>query len=131
MNDFIGIYENAFSESMCDFLVSHIDEKLDNVSNIYTSRPKDLGREDEQFFLGQTSLDDNAIFNDCLGDVCKTYTSEYPVLQNVELRSMDNKLQRTKVGGGYHQWHFEQISHLTSRRVLVWTVYLNDVKEGG
>ena len=134
MKDFIGIYENAFSDSMCDFLVSHIDDKLDNASTVYTGyidKPKDLGREDEQFFLGQSSLGDNAIFNDCLSDICKTYTKDVPVLQNLELRSIDNKLQRTKIGGGYHQWHFEQISHLTSKRVVVWTVYLNDVEEGG
>lgn len=131
MNDFIGIYENAVSNDMCDFLVNHINEKLDNSSNVNIAAPKDTGREDEQFFLGQSSIDDNSIFNDVLGGVCEMYRNEYPVLQNIQLRSIDNKLQRTKIGGGYHNWHFEQTSESTARRVIVWTVYLNDVEEGG
>tara|TARA_R100000388_G_C7234554_1_gene156938 strand:- start:48 stop:704 length:657 start_codon:yes stop_codon:yes gene_type:complete len=39
------------------------------------------------------------------------------------------KWQKTLVGGGYHKWHYENT--LEKRRELVWTLYLNDVEEGG
>ena len=32
---------------------------------------------------------------------------------------------------GYHIWHHETDRRETSNRVLAWTVYLNDVAEGG
>ena len=42
------------------------------------------------------------------------------------------KIQKTQPGGGYHVWHIERSHHdLTCKRALVWTVYLNDIKEGG
>ena len=39
--------------------------------------------------------------------------------------------QKTLQGQGYHVWHFENSSYQNSRRSVVWTVYLNDVEEGG
>ena len=42
------------------------------------------------------------------------------------------KVQKTNKRQGYHVWHMEHDSHYANRnRVLAWTLYLNDVKEGG
>ncbi|MCW8864714.1 MAG: 2OG-Fe(II) oxygenase [Colwellia sp.] len=50
----------------------------------------------------------------------------------------DINMQRyTKGSGGYHHWHSEHFPHPTDpsqrslHRVLLWLVYLNDVKDGG
>lgn len=131
MNNFIGVYENAFPNELCDYLIEHIDHVLEKSSHLGIINSKDTGREDTQFFLSESSLNDNTRFNEMLGSVCERYRNDYPVLQGIRLASLDNKLQKTKIGGGYHQWHFEQTNHDTSRRVIVWSVYLNDVKEGG
>ena len=40
-------------------------------------------------------------------------------------------MQKTKVGGGYHIWHFESMNREVSSRFLTWILYLNDVHEGG
>ena len=40
-------------------------------------------------------------------------------------------LENDKVGGGYHNWHCENTSMVTSSRVLTWLFYFNDVTEGG
>jgi len=42
------------------------------------------------------------------------------------------KIQKTLPTQGYHVWHIERLDHQDSlRRALVFTVYLNDVSEGG
>jgi len=42
------------------------------------------------------------------------------------------KIQKTLPGGGYHIWHIERgHKEFSCKRALVWTVYLNDIKEGG
>jgi hypothetical protein len=61
------------------------------------------------------------------------YAQKYSVLS----KSTDNhtiytnKIQKTEVGGGYHVWHYEASSRPTSSRLLAYTLYLNDVEEGG
>jgi hypothetical protein len=39
------------------------------------------------------------------------------------------KWQQTPIGGGFHHWHHENL--YDKKRELVWTLYLNDVEEGG
>ena len=44
------------------------------------------------------------------------------------------KIQKTKPGEGFHSWHIEKTldnTSISSKRVLVWTLYLNDIEEGG
>ena len=49
-----------------------------------------------------------------------------------ELHFTNTKIQKTQPGGGYHVWHTERsFGNLGCNRALVWTVYLNDIKEGG
>ena len=39
------------------------------------------------------------------------------------------KMQRTDSGGGYHIWHSEQSGGKHAERVLVYSLYLNDISE--
>ena len=41
------------------------------------------------------------------------------------------KIQKTEVGGGYHTWHTENTSLELSGRLLAFTLYLNDIDDGG
>ena len=57
------------------------------------------------------------------------YTSVYSgILQNNDpVSTWTTKVQKTKAGGGYHQWHCENGQFLYRDRVLAWMVYLNTV----
>ena len=61
------------------------------------------------------------------------YLKEFPYVYKGKrkLESEETKIQRTDPqGGGFHNFHSE-ISHFKNvRRVLVWTLYLNDIPEG-
>ena len=72
-----------------------------------------------------------------IGAVKKTmlasYLDEFPYAYrgNLELESKETKIQRTDPkGGGFHNFHAEQSHYKNCRRVLVWTLYLNDIPEG-
>ena len=62
----------------------------------------------------------------------KDYAENFDVLKTSgNHNSYTIKMQKTKIGGGYHIWHYESPSRHLSNRLLTWTLYLNDVEEGG
>lgn len=69
---------------------------------------------------------------DCLQDCFDRYVEHYAVLTEPDhdMRGSCIKMQKTRPGGGYHVWHSEQ-SCIEQQRVLVWTIYLNDIDEAG
>jgi hypothetical protein len=86
---------------------------------------------DESLKLSASKNLSNALF-EILPSVVKEYTEEFSVLETVgDFSIFDFKIQKTKIGGGYHVWHFESDSRRQGGRVLVYTIYLNDVEEGG
>jgi len=73
------------------------------------------------------------VVNKYLTNALYEYLDYYPVLKSplTGLYSVRQKLQKTPVSGGFHQWHYEDGRPSQSSRMLAWTIYLNDVKEGG
>jgi hypothetical protein len=60
------------------------------------------------------------------------YEQEYSALKDSGRHTNYTfKVQKTKIGGGYHVWHYESGSREHSNRLLTWILYLNDVHEGG
>ena len=63
--------------------------------------------------------------------ILKIYAEKYcPVLVD-NLVVFEGKVQKTLPGEGYHQWHAENTGSLHRNRVLAWSLFLNDVEEGG
>jgi hypothetical protein len=71
--------------------------------------------------------------NEHLTKALYEYFDYYPVLKSPVsgLYSVRQKLQKTPISGGFHQWHYENGRPSQSPRMLAWTIYLNDVEEGG
>ena len=84
-------------------------------------------------YLEVVDLDLYKTLNDFVRKAFEQYTSVYSgILQNNDpVSTWTTKVQKTKAGGGYHQWHCENGQFLYRDRVLAWMVYLNTVKEGG
>ena len=72
-------------------------------------------------------------FNEAFWDVCyKSYCDEFDTLNSVGQHTIFSyKVQKTLPGGGYHIWHCEQECIERSRRLGTYTLFLNDVVEGG
>ena len=126
---FIGIYENAYSQLYCEKLIAHFDNMQ---KGGFTESRQDQGdlktqKDDDCLFI-QNEMEFNKIF----WEKYKEYSNEFAVLN--DFQKHDNycfKMQKTKIGGGYHVWHCETMNKKTCGRVLAWMVYLNDVEEGG
>tara|TARA_R100001015_G_C4609944_1_gene165254 strand:+ start:558 stop:1175 length:618 start_codon:yes stop_codon:yes gene_type:complete len=64
----------------------------------------------------------------------KAYGQKFPIIKDFFLDqcnvSFDGfKIQKTSRSGGFHKWHFED--GLIRDRFLTWSVFLNNVEEGG
>ena len=137
--NFIGIFENSFSKEFC--------EKYINVFETYkksglTFRRNKTEITDESISIPGSVLDNlESInlplyfmkeFSEIFFPLYDQYASKFSILNRVSKHAIyDFKLQKTCPGEGYHVWHTEHESKVTRDRLLVFTVYLNDIEEGG
>ena len=60
------------------------------------------------------------------------YVQKYSYLKKLATHNiLEVKIQKTKVGEGFHFWHCENAEMKARNRILAFMVYLNDVTEGG
>ena len=65
-------------------------------------------------------------------EVYPLYVKKYSYLKQLAKHYiLEVKIQKTKVGEGYHFWHCENAEMKSRNRILAFMVYLNDVTEGG
>lgn len=76
-----------------------------------------------------------ALFRQTLNNALNIYLDKAPILKQKVADGLGYfntdpyKWQKTEIGGGFHRWHYE--NSLDKKRELTWTLYLNDVEEGG
>ncbi len=60
------------------------------------------------------------------------YKKKYGILDNTDRHTIrESKIQKTLVGGGFHDWHYEASGKPENNRLLNVQLYLNTVDEGG
>ena len=141
LDKFIGIFKNAYSKDYCESVIKNYNQMIQSgygMRRTEMSPPEIKTRvDDTQIFsddidhlpLRTLSSDFNKVFWEKCYPV---YEQEYAILNQSERHSNYSfKIQKTKIGGGYHLWHFESGSRASCNRLLTWTLYLNDVDEGG
>lgn len=147
-DQFIGIYENAVPKDLCLDMISYFHD-LEKYNLVYsrkqTEKIQKLKKHDTAFDFNdpmtnkirgisnrliQTTDVGMMIIKDYLYNCLVHYIDEYDVLKETVLGTSHNKIQKTEIGGGYHIWHHEHGPGYMNR-VLVYTIYLNDVFEGG
>lgn len=142
--DFISMYEDICPDGFCNHMIKEFDRLFDlgvgsNRQNKKGENAKKIQKEDDHMdliniknhqprsFNGNNSLD---IFLTGLQDAFEEYSSEYDILNDINLNCTSAKMQRTSPGGGYHVWHFEQMP-AEPERVLVYSFYLNTLDPDG
>ena len=139
--DFIGIVDNALNIDDCQQLINYF-ENLKNLNLTYDRQQIKNGKahekQDETAFLLETSVMINrrnpivSVFLDKFWSCYESYANHFSVLAASEVHGINSmRLQKTLPGQGYHQWHYESSDLDTSRRNIVWSIFLNDVDEGG
>lgn len=138
MTDFIKQYPNVLNQEFC--------KKLIDFFSLADQQGYTYKRSNDKFLKDDTNLNFNfykvlevtheSFFSheimQVLKNACFDYGKEFEIvggLTNVGIYSI--KLQKTEIGEGYHMWHCENSSREFCNRILAWTIYLNDVQEGG
>ena len=135
----IGVFKNVFSKDYCEKVIQNFENNIESTEN----RSKQNG-----FNTPPTEQDDISLpvplvdqelrdtFNKkFFENVLPLYYIKYK-LKNIitsEIGLDDFKIQKTLPTEGYHVWHAENChnEHEIRQRIAVWTLYLNDVEEGG
>lgn len=143
--DFIGVWENFVPPSFCEELIKYYKETIDDGKSLYFNGEKtedigysegqnmyggSLNRKDQSFMLNYINSELSYQVNQFLFSCTQHYVNEYNQLSTLKLVSSDQKFQRTKPGGGYHVWHYENASANYALRELTWMIYLNDLPDG-
>jgi hypothetical protein len=141
MDQFIQVYEKAFSDEYCNNVIEYFNvvDKEGFTKNRQDHEKADiLDKDDLSMFLPSYELKhtnrnilDNFL-NIFWGTCYKQYVEKFGILKTcAEHKTYVMKIQKTQPGQGYHTWHTEATNRDTSNRLLTWTVYLNDEFEAG
>tara|TARA_R100001591_G_C4315094_1_gene173928 strand:- start:251 stop:850 length:600 start_codon:yes stop_codon:yes gene_type:complete len=136
---FIGSYENLAPDDYCDRMIDAWERIYSN------SSLQSLGQDGTVTNGGVQNRKDFALYfdeernnthdlqqqtNQILDEGLKKYGAEYPSLEMKQFYSHRIKVQKTPPKGGFHSWHCEHAQGEASTRILVWTIYLNDIPDG-
>lgn len=129
-SDFVGVYENIFPSDLCDQII-----KLASQHELLPRHPKEGGSLIKHDFGNNINNFQKNFTNEItyhLKLCIDKYTNKYPFFKHYfPLIPTGYQYQSTPPTGGYHIWHAESVGLKHRNRVAVWTLYLNDINEGG
>ena len=142
INNFIGTYDNYITPEECNKAIKLYEDqnKFDNTINrIGFERSSILKKQDQQYFAASNNID-------IWWETLKTMMVNFDLAFNHYLKNTGAedaydggpfhfttlKIQKTLPTEGYHVWHVEHGKGFDNEaRAFVFSVYLNDVEEGG
>ena len=134
-SELIRRYQGAFTPEECDEYIKYIDQFEER--NILTYDTEKLTQVDNKSvnvtfdydFPPYSFLAKEIIpkFKPCIDE----YIEAVNILKDYKLLTYDLKIKKIPIGGGFHQWHFENGGIAYSQRKFVIQLYLNDNFEGG
>jgi len=145
MDQFILEIPNAFSHDYCRKVIDYFDActaaglgfTRQQQENADVFEKSDVSLRANEHICDETTLlysgDLIKHFTDVFWKNCyPAYVKQVPIMKQLNQHTIYSyKIQRTNPGEGYHVWHSEVNNVSTSTRILVWTLYLNTVEEGG
>jgi len=141
INNFIGVYDNYILPQECNKAIQFYENqnKFNNTVNRMRSESASiLNKQDQQYFAAPDNIDvwweefKPMMLN--FDMALKHYTQHTGAKEAfyVDLNYTCLKIQKTLPTEGYHTWHVEhQKGYANEARALVFSIYLNDVEDGG
>lgn len=145
MENFVKTWDNSLAEENCKEIIDwfenreseYVDDPIKQMNEPLRDSRGHYGASNRKDICHFLMIDANAknlqnMILGCINSHVQEYVLDYPALQSYRLYNNEIKVQRTNPHGGYHIWHHEHgSSDLNSaHRILVWTLYLNDLPEG-
>ncbi len=142
INNFIGVYDNYITKEDCQKVINIYDaeDKFNHTINRVANEDANvLYKQDQQFFCMSNNMEiwwervKPLIYNfDMAWRHYDKMTGAKESLGNIDLLHTTLKIQKTLPGEGYHLWHIEYGQGFDNEcRAFVFSIYLNDVEEGG
>jgi hypothetical protein len=141
INNFIGVYDNYITTEECNKVIKMYENenKFNNTMNrIGGEKSSILDKQDQQYFAQSYNLeiwwDDlkTMMFN---FDIAFNHYSKNTGARDAygtDFHFTSLKIQKTLPTEGYHVWHVEHGKGFRNEpRAFVFSIYLNDVEEGG
>jgi len=142
ITNFIGVYDNYITEQECEKAIKLYEQQFkfnNTVNRIGFEKASVLKKQDEQFFAESYNMD---VWWESLKSMIVNFDLAFNhYLENTGARDAYNvdsffytglKIQKTLPTEGYHIWHIEHNKgYEMEPRAFVFSIYLNDVEEGG
>ena len=142
ITNFIGIYDNYITPQECDKaieLYNNQNKFNKTVNRISFEKASTLEKQDQQFFAEPATID---IWWESLKTMMINFGLAFDhYVENTGARGAYDggpfhytslKIQKTLPTEGYHIWHVEHgRGYENEPRAFVFSIYLNDVEEGG
>ena len=142
INNFIGVYDNYVTPEECNKAIKLYEDqnKFNNTLNrINFEKASILDKQDKQYFANGGNID--VWWEDLRSMIFNFDIAFKHYIQNTGAESAYNggpfyytglKIQKTLPTEGYHVWHIEhQKGFEMEPRAFVFSIYLNDVEDGG
>jgi len=142
INNFNGVYDNYITPEECDKAIKLFEDqnKFNKTFNRLSSEKTNiLNKQDQQFFANQENIN---VWWQELKSMMVNYeiafrhyvsnTGAQTAYDNNSFHFTNVKIQKTLPTEGYHVWHIEHgLGYENEARAFVYSIYLNDVEEGG
>ena len=137
INDFISVYDNSFTSDECEEYINLIEHYI--INGVITKEDRAYHNTDHFSLNFNNDVNYNILSGDNLSmvflpkikDFVDEYLKKFSVLGQEKLLIYDTKAKKIPVGGGFHNWHYENTGLQVSARKLVIQLYLNTIEEGG
>jgi hypothetical protein len=142
INNFIGVYDNYITPEECNKAIKIYEDEAKlkkTFDRIATENSPVYQKKDKQYFAGGNNLDiwledlKPLIFNyDIAWNHYMKNTGADAAYAGGPFHYTGLKIQKTLPTEGYHVWHIEHNKGFDNEpRAFVFSIYLNDVEEGG
>ena len=137
INDFISVYDNSFTSDECEEYINLIEHYI--LNGVITKEDRAYHNTDHFSLNFNNDVNYNILSGDNLSmeflpkikDFVDEYLKKFSVLGQEKLLIYDTKAKKIPIGGGFHNWHYENTGLQVSARKLVIQLYLNTIEEGG
>ena len=137
MEDFICVYDNVLSTEECHSIINWFESSTDlhTVGTSAAGINKKVKDSTDITCIMNSTVPISELIYKSLHQSFKNYIKNFKILDNLEKFVLDPvyNMQRYYPNQGYFREHCENAGgkHKDSMRVLAWTLYLNDVTDGG
>ena len=125
LSDYIEVYDDVISKETCDHLISLYDKREAEHKKTICYDFHEVNMMQSKAFKGVSQQ-----FVGLMRGIYERYSSQYEFFPKTKYFE-EPRIKRYEPNEGVFNWHTDNTTTESSKRILVMFFYLNDVEEGG